>query len=126
MTPVWRSCCPDGVRKRARQLRCSLAQSPAPPDVAAEHSRRDPGAAQRKSEADRFAATGIGDRTEFPVQWVAFEEDPDPAARIAIRYEFRRELVSLGVFPRPDDALAARERARGFEPRYAPDPDRKR
>ena len=102
------------------------AQSPAPPDVGAEHSRRDSGAAQRKSEADRFAATGIGDRTEFPVQWVAFEEDPDPAARIAIRYEFRRELVSLGVFPRRDDALAARERARGFEPRYAPDPDRNR
>ena len=102
------------------------AASPAPPDVAAAEARRDSAAAQRKSEADRFAATGIGDRTDFAVQWVAFEEDPDPAARIAIRYEFRRELVSLGVFPCPDDALAARERARGFEPRYAPDPYRKR
>ena len=33
------------------------------------------------SEADRFAATGIGDRTDFPVTWVAFEEEPTPAPR---------------------------------------------
>jgi hypothetical protein len=99
------------------------ADAPAPPSA---ESGRDAGSAQRKSEADRFAATGIGDRTDFSVQWVAFEEERNPAARIAIRYEFRRELVALGVLPRADDALAARERARGFEPRYAPDPDRRR
>ena len=98
----------------------------APPEAAAAEPGRDAGAAQRKSEADRFAATGIGDRTDFSVQWVAFEEERSPAARIAIRYEFRRELVALGVLPRADDALAARERARGFERRYAPDPDRRR
>lgn len=102
------------------------AGAPAPPEAATAESGRDAGAAQRKSEADRMAATGIGDRTDFPVQWVAFEEERNPAARIAIRYEFRRELVALGVLPRSDDALAARERARGFEPRYAPDPDRQR
>lgn len=85
-----------------------------------------PGAAREKSEADRFAATGIGDRTDHPVRWIEFEEDPKPAARIAVRYEFRRELVRLGVLPRGDEALASRERARGFEPRYAPDPDRRR
>jgi hypothetical protein len=80
----------------------------------------------RKKAKDRYAATGIGERTGFPVTRVDFEEDPNPAARIALRYEFRRELVALGVLPRPDDALAARERARGFEPRYAPDPYRPR
>ncbi|HSE63007.1 MAG TPA: hypothetical protein VLG15_05285 [Thermoanaerobaculia bacterium] len=101
------------------------AGEPAPPAAAAEPGR-DAGAAQRKSEADRFAATGIGDRTDFSVQWVAFEKERNPAARIAIRYEFRRELVALGVLPRADDALAGRERARGFEPRYAPDPDSRR
>jgi hypothetical protein len=73
-----------------------------------------------------MAATGIGDRTAFAVQWIEFVEDPDPVARIALRYEFRQELLKLGVLPRPDDALAARERARGFEPHYAPDPDRQR
>ena len=102
------------------------AEAPAPHETAAAESGRDAGAAQRKSEADRFAATGIGDRTDFSVQWVAFEEERDPAARIAIRYEFRRELVALGVLPRSNDALAARERARGFDSRYAPDPDRRR
>jgi hypothetical protein len=102
------------------------ADAPASPEAKAGEPLRDAGAAQRKSEADRMAATGIGDRTDFPVQWVAFDEERNPAARIALRYEFRRELVALGVLPRSDDALAARERARGFEPRYAPDPDRER
>ncbi len=82
--------------------------------------------AAREKESDRFAATGIGERSRFAVRWVEFEEDPDPAARIALRYEFRRELVRLGVLSREEDALAARERARGFEPRYAPDPRRDR
>jgi hypothetical protein len=57
------------------------------------------------------------------VQWVAFDEDPTPVARVSIRYEFRNELVRLGVLPRADDGLAAREKARGFEHDYAPDPD---
>lgn len=72
-------------------------------------------------DAESFAATGIGRETSFPVQWVAFEEDPTPAARVAIRYEFHEQLVRLGVLPREDD-LYARENASGFEHRYAPDP----
>ncbi|MEO8349082.1 MAG: hypothetical protein ABI610_09235 [Acidobacteriota bacterium] len=79
-------------------------------------SRRD---APAKSAGD-FAATGAGSRTDNPVVWVDFEEDPNPVARVALRYEFRTELVRLGVFPREDD-LYAREGGRGFE-RYAPDP----
>jgi hypothetical protein len=80
---------------------------------------------QKARESERFAATGIGDQTRFPVQWVQFEEDPNPAARIAIRYEFREQLVRLGVLPREDD-LFARDDARGFEHAYAPDPYRHR
>jgi hypothetical protein len=80
---------------------------------------------QKARESDRFAATGIGDQTRFPVQWVQFEEEPYPAARIAIRYEFREQLVRLGVLPREDE-LYARENARGFEHAYAPDPYRHR
>ena len=84
-----------------------------------------PAAPEAKSRsADSLAATGIGDRTSFPVEWVKFEEEPVPAARIALRYEFRPELVRLGVLPRSgDDDLVARERAHGFEHAYAPDPD---
>ena len=80
-----------------------------------------PQAGASPRESDRLAATGIGEETSFPVEWVAFDEDPVPAARIALRYEYRRELVRLGVFPREDE-LYARDRGRGFEHEYAPDP----
>lgn len=95
-------------------------------------SRREAGAAEPKSarpsktrDADSYAATGIGEKTGFPVQWVDFEEDPTPVARIALRYEFRPELVRLGVLPRENE-LFARDRARGFEHDYAPNPYRHR
>ncbi len=82
-----------------------------------------PGSPRREKakDAESFAATGIGDRTAFPVEWVSFDEDPDPAARLAIRYEFRPELVRLGILAGTEDPMA-RDRARGFEPSYAPDP----
>lgn len=83
-------------------------------------SRRSREKAPTKTAGD-FAATGAGARTDNPVVWVDFEEDPIPVARIALRYEFRTELARLGVLPREDDVYA-RERGRGFEPRYAPDP----
>jgi hypothetical protein len=89
-------------------------------------SRADaPRSASAPRESDSFAATGIGERTDFPVQWVSFEEDPVPAASIALRYEYRRELVRLGVLSREDE-LYARDRGRGFDRSYAPDPDRRR
>ena len=78
--------------------------------------------ATRPKTANDYAATGIGERTAFPVEWVNFQADPSTAARVAIRYEFHEQLVRLGVLPRKCDGLAAREHARGFEPAYAPDP----
>jgi len=91
----------------------------APPPAAPSGSTRE----KAEAESDRFAATGIGQRTRFPVRWVEFDEESEPSARIALRYEFRRELYRLGVLPRTRDGLARRERYRGFEPEYAPDPD---
>ncbi len=88
-------------------------------------SQPSPQAGASIRESDRFAATGIGEQTSFPIQWVSFDEDPVPAARIALRYEYRRELVRLGVFSREDE-LYARDRGRGFEHEYAPDPRRER
>ena len=127
-------------REKARPPIAAYKDSPHPPetaqappsnsgwtaDGAAEGAAEAPKAeARRKAAATRdaetFAATGIGRKTSFPVQWEAFEEDPTPAARIAIRYEFHEQLVRLGVLPREDD-LSAREDASGFEHRYAPDP----
>ncbi len=72
-------------------------------------------------ESDSYAATGIGDKTDFAVEWVAFEQEKTPSARIALRYEFRTELVRLGVLPRAEE-LFARDRANGFTHDYAPDP----
>jgi hypothetical protein len=89
---------------------------PAPPEAATVAPRR---------ETDRFAATGIGEKTRFEIQWTSFDEDPSPAARVLLRYEFRSELIRLGVLPREDD-LYARDRGRGFEREYAPDPYRHR
>ena len=101
------------------------APSPAGADERAGAAARDSQASPKAREADRFAATGIGDQTRFPVEWVAFEEEASPAARISIRYEFREQLARLGVLPREDD-LVARDQADGFEHSYAPDPYRHR
>jgi hypothetical protein len=78
-----------------------------------------------EKESDSYAATGIGDRTRFEIEWVRFLEDPTPAGRVSLRYEFRTELVALGILPREDN-LYARDRGRGFEREYAPDPYRHR
>src|SRR5262249_27665480 len=56
--------------------------------------------------ADGYAATGIGERTNFPVRWVHFEEDPVPMASISLRYEYRRELIRLGVLSGEGDLYA--------------------
>lgn len=95
-------------------------QSPAPSSPSAQSEAR-------RKDASDYAATGIGDATSNPVEWVAFEAESSPAARIALRYEFRTELVRLGILPRPGDldGLYARDRAHGFDREYAPDPYRR-
>jgi hypothetical protein len=108
--------------------RGETAQAPAPAsegDRAGAAPQADAAKRQKVRAAETYAATGIGDQTSFPVQWTKFEEDPTPAARIAIRYEYRSELVRLGVLPREDE-LFARDRSHGFEHAYAPDPYRQR
>ena len=105
-----------GIGSDAPTLQSETRARPAPPAPA-------PKAAPKKvDEADRFAATGIGERTGFSVEWVALDLEDRPAARVALRYEFREQLVRLGVLPREGRELYAREHSRGFEPAYAPDP----
>ncbi len=74
--------------------------------------------------SDEYAATGIGERTRHDVQWVDLELEKNPAARVRIRYEFRPQLVRLGVLPplQLPSPLDRREGARGFSGRYCPDP----
>jgi hypothetical protein len=113
-------------RREARDQAAAEGSAQAGPPSSKDAPAPSRGAAKleaRPTEADRYAATGIGDRTSFPVTWVDFQEDPIPVARVALRYEFRPELVRLGVLSHDGD-LWARERAHGFERKYAPSPER--
>lgn len=91
----------------------------APPNAAAPAPR--PESAQQKAAADdEYAATGMGGRTRHDVERVDIDLESRPIASIRIRYEFRPQLVKLGVFPKSRHPLERREKARGFE--YCPEP----
>jgi hypothetical protein len=112
---------PDLSPPEARSKRA--AESDAPTLAAPEESRVEAGAIAK----DELAATGIGREIEHRVMQVAFDEEDAPASIVNIRYEYRDALVRLGVLPAVDDALARRERARGFDDAgFAPDPFRGR
>ena len=64
--------------------------------------------------ADDYAATGMGQQTGNEVQLVDINLESTPAASVRIRYEFRPELIKLGVFA--VDPMQRREHARGFCP----------
>lgn len=85
-------------------------------------------AAASKRSAEEYAATGMGRRTGHAVEQVWLDLEDAPAQAVHIRYEFRPQLVRLGILPRavPADRLQQRERARGFEPGFCPEPPRQR
>lgn len=96
-----------------------------------EFRRRDEesaaGSAPRSSASkaqpdDDYAATGMGGRTRNDVTTVDLDLEPRPVASVRIRYEFRPQLVKLGILPRDASPLERREKARGFE-RYCPEPE---
>jgi hypothetical protein len=108
---------PQTSRDRTRQQ-----AEPSPSAPAAESQAR------QESMADEYAATGMGRRTEHAIEWVSLSLEDSPAHAVSIRYEFRPQLVKLGVLPPAPaaDPLLRRERARGFEPGFAPEPPRKK
>jgi hypothetical protein len=74
---------------------------------------------------DDMAATGIGRKIDNRVTRVHLKLESSPAANIRLRYEYRQQLVQLGVLPSSEEeqALARRERAGGFSDfDFAPDP----
>ena len=74
---------------------------------------------------DESAATGIGRSVRNDVQWIKMDLDSRPAGEVTIRYEYRPALVRLGIIPRDyprPGVLDRRERAKGFEPKYCPEP----
>jgi hypothetical protein len=115
-------------RERAPVRIMPLAQ-----DNAADASRRErprsAGAAGKAEStaaraAEEYAATGIGQRTDHPVELVHLDLEASPAATVDIRYEYRAQLVRLGIVPNipaAADPLSRRQNAQGFDKHLCPD-----
>jgi hypothetical protein len=108
---------------RERAPRYSLQQDRQDSRAESAPSAAAPPAAERRArEADEYAATGMGRRTNHAVEQVRLDLEDAPVASVNIRYEFRPQLARLGIIPDPRvDPLRRRERARGFEPGFAPE-----
>ncbi len=72
--------------------------------------------------SDEYAATGIGERRRHEVERMDMDLEDRPAAVVRIRYEFRDQLVRMGVLSPTPDPLTRREHAHGFSGGYCPDP----
>ena len=68
----------------------------------------------------------MGRRTDHAVTQVWLNLEEQPAQTVNIRYEFHPQLVKLGILPPTPtaDPLQRRERSRGFEPGFCPEPSR--
>ena len=111
-----------------RQGREEAAGAPAPAPSSAAAGERE-SAAKRvpipDPTPDDLAATGIGRQIDNPVRRVHLDLEPLPSANVRIRYEYRPQLVALGVLPAASlpDPLDRREQARGFsDSGFCPDP----
>ena len=84
-------------------------------------------ASLKRLAEEEYAATGMGRRTHHAVTQVWLDLEEIPAHSVNIRYEYRPQLVRLGLLPSFDNAdpLQRRERARGFEPGFSPEPPRR-
>lgn len=109
---------------RDRRARSAPAPSPAPAEKRADSGASLTGANAR-DEAE-YAATGMGGRIGHEVTQMFLDLEGTPSHTVNIRYEFRPQLVRLGILPKTvaADPLQRRERARGFEPGFCPEPPR--
>lgn len=109
----------DAAPERAGRL----APPPASPSPSSAN-REAPAAQSAKRADDEYAATGMGRRTGHAVTQVWLDLEEAPAHAVNIRYEFRPQLVRLGILPKTQvtDPLKRREDARGFEPGFSPVP----
>ncbi len=123
-----RAITPEASRDDARSRAAAPPAMPAPGSApAGQEAAAAAGVAGARKADDEYAATGMGRRTGNAVTQVSLELEETPVQMVNIRYEFRPQLVKLGILPSAPnaDALRRRERARGFEPGFSPDPRRK-
>ena len=110
----------DGRLDAETAAPAGAVQAPAPSESAARDHLQKSSSADSSAGAklsDEYAATGMGRQTQFGVTQVDLELETEPAAIVRLRYEFRSQLIALGVLPRDPDPsrVARREGARGFE-----------
>ena len=117
------------VSRDATDFARARRQANEPQSAAPAPEREASAGAAAKSESkradDEYAATGMGRRTDHAVTQVFLDLEDAPVQTVNIRYEFRPQLVKLGILPTTPttrDPLDRRERARGFEPGFAPVP----
>lgn len=105
--------------------RAEGAPRPVPAAPAAAAPQAGNAAKQQAAQESDYAATGIGREVQHRVERVWLDLEPRPVASVNLRYEYRPQLVKLGVLPEapPADRLSRRERARGFDG-YCPAPPR--
>jgi hypothetical protein len=110
-------------KERVRSVVPEASKDAAELPAAALRARPEAPAAEEK-RADEYAATGMGRRTGHTVTQVWLDLEKAPVRTTNIRYEFRAQLVSLGILPPAPtaDALQRRERAHGFAQAFCPEP----
>jgi hypothetical protein len=116
----------ERVSYRFDQAEESRDRRQVPPSAQAAPADQQASAAKDQKAENEYAATGMGRRTDHAVTQVRLNLEDAPAHLVDIRYEFRPQLVRLGVLPAPvaADPLQRRERANGFEPGFCPEPAR--
>ena len=98
-------------------------RAPAAPSASQSQSAASADAAAETPGAEEYAATGMGQRTGHAVTQVWLDLESTPAQTVNVRYEFRSQLIKLGVLLATPiaDPLQRRERARGFEAGFSPE-----
>ncbi len=104
----------EGPREYSRDQRGEEQGGAVPPSASAAPHRNGVEQERQAEADDDYAATGMGRHTRHAVEEVDIDLERAPIAALAIRYEFRPQLVKLGVLD--VDPLERRERARGFCP----------
>jgi hypothetical protein len=104
-----------------RRLRDQSAPA-APPAAPAQEAGGSTSGTARSKPADEYAATGMGRRTDHAVTQVWLNLEDTPSQTVNVRYEFRPQLVRLGILSPSADPLERRERARGFDDSFSPVP----
>jgi hypothetical protein len=113
---------PDVYVEREDSQERAARSAPASPDVGSTAGD----ARQARKAPEEYTATGMGRRTDHAVTQVWLDLEDVPVETVNVRYEFRPQLVRLGVLRAvpQDNPLQRRERARGFEPGFSPEPPR--